>query len=225
MQRLFVIFLTAFLFLPAAKVTAETQYINDEVRVPVRTGAGNGFRIIHKGIKSGTKLNVKEISEDGDWAHIVTEGGLEGWVRKQYLSKQPTAALLVNQAQLTAEKKSAQVAYLQNELKALQEKLDNVGSTCKTIENNKNTCDLELKELRALSTDAIRLNDRYQTLLTEHELIKTEFDSLQAENSSLRSDSTINQWMVGAALVLLGVVLALLVPSLRGKKNQSEWRN
>lgn len=219
-------FTLVFLFFSCAHAAmADTQYINDEVYVPVRSGAGNQFRIIHKGIKSGTKLDVKETSSDGDWVRVVTESGLEGWVRKQYLTSKPTAQLLLTNAQLNAEKKSAQVAYLQTELQTLKTQMTELESSCGQIESNKNTCDLELKEIRALSADAINLGDRYQRLLAKHDMTQTQFDTLQAENDRLRSDGTINQWLMGAGLVFSGVLLTFVLSGLKGKSRQSEWKS
>ena len=54
-----------------ATVTAtaqETVYVNDKLFVPIRTGAGGDYRIIHKGIPSGTAITQFRLSEDGDWA-------------------------------------------------------------------------------------------------------------------------------------------------------------
>ena len=45
----------------------ETQYISDMVLVPVRSGAGSQFRIVNRGLPSGTALLVYAQSDDGEW--------------------------------------------------------------------------------------------------------------------------------------------------------------
>ena len=45
----------------------DTQYISDMVLVPVRSGAGSEFRILNRGLPSGTALLVFGQSDDGEW--------------------------------------------------------------------------------------------------------------------------------------------------------------
>ena len=77
---------------------ADIRYITDVAYVPMRSGAGNDYRIIHYGLKSGLKLNVLEYP-DGDWAKVQTPSGREGWIQKQYLVKKPIASDLLEKAQ------------------------------------------------------------------------------------------------------------------------------
>ena len=73
-----------------APVYAAAAWIGDEIYVPMRAGAGTGYRIVHRGIKSGTRVEL--LGEEGDWIHI-RYGNREGYVEKQYISRTPTAAL------------------------------------------------------------------------------------------------------------------------------------
>jgi len=76
--------------------TAQSQdirYVSDTNTVPLRSGAGNEFRIVHRGIPSGTKLTVARNSADGVWSEITTERGTSGWIRSQYLMAEKPAKL------------------------------------------------------------------------------------------------------------------------------------
>ena len=83
----------------------------------------------------------------------------------------------------------------------------------------------ELRKIRALSADAINLNQRYQDLLEKHELVQTEFDAVRAENDRLKSNNTINQWLFGAGLVIFGMFLMLVLPAFTRQKRYSDWAN
>ena len=85
----------------------ETQYISDMVLVPVRSGAGANYRIVNRGLPSGTALLVFDQSEDGEWAEIETRGGTRGWIPTQYLQKDPPAGLLINDLRLELEQVGA----------------------------------------------------------------------------------------------------------------------
>ena len=201
---------------------AETRYISDVVLVPVRSGAGNQFRIIHSGIRSGTKMTVLE-DPGGDWTKIRTEGGMEGWVRTQYLTSQPTAQLQLNDAQTRLKNATQKAQSLEEQLQTLEAEHDSLNKEASQQAQERDTYAEELQKLKVLSADAVNLNQRYQELLQRHEMIQTEFDAVRAENDRLKSDQTINQWLFGAGLMILGMILMLVLPALKPKKRHSEW--
>lgn len=202
---------------------AQTRYISDVVLVPVRSGAGNQYRIIHSGIKSGTKMTVLEEDPSGDWTKIRTERGMEGWVRTQYLTNSPTAALQLEQAQATLNQALERAETLEQRLSELQTEHQSLSQQAAQDSSERDTYAEELRELRELSADAVNLNQRYRELLQRHELIQTEFDAIKAENDRLKADQTINQWLFGAGLMILGMILMLILPALKPKKRHSEW--
>lgn len=202
---------------------AETRYISDVVLVPVRSGAGNQFRIIHSGIPSGTQMTVLEEDQSGEWAKIRTQRGMEGWLPKQYLTATPTAQLQLDQAKATVAAAVKKAQTLEERLQTLQDEHDTLSTQAARESQERDTYAEELRELKALSADAVNLNQRYQELLTRHEMIQTEFDAINAENDRLKSDQTVNQWLFGAGLMILGMILMLVLPALRPKKRHSEW--
>ena len=54
---------------------AETVWLSDMLWVNVRTGPTDNNRVL-KTIKSGTRMEVLEKAEDGDYYHVRTENGL-----------------------------------------------------------------------------------------------------------------------------------------------------
>lgn len=203
---------------------AETRYITDTQYIPIRSGGGNQFRIVHRGLKSGTKLTVIEAPE-GDWAHIKTDGGTEGWIRKQYLINQPTAALRLDTAQDQLTKATKRIAQLESNLTNLKSEHTSLSSTGQKLSTEHQQLTEKYNKLKSLSADAVSLNHRYQELLTKHELLKTEFDTVHAENDRLKSDKTINQWLFGAGLIILGMILMLILPALKPQKSSGDWVN
>ena len=69
--------------IPALSFGEEQRYITDEILVPVRSGAGGEYRIVNKGLSSGTPITQFSLSEDGIWAEVETRGGTRGWLRAQ----------------------------------------------------------------------------------------------------------------------------------------------
>ena len=215
--------LTAGLILAIATtgiMAAETAYVSDVLHVPVRSGAGTQFRIVHAGLPSGTRVQVVEV--DGDWSLITTDAGVEGWTRNQYLVSQPTARIQLAQLEQRHERVQQQNESLTAKASELQQENAQLQAQLRQLQQKAGEATEELSEIKALSADAISLNRRHQELLEQHQILQTDVDMLRAKNDRLESDQTINQWIYGAALVLLGVILSIIIPALKPKK-RSDW--
>lgn len=222
MNKMFTGLLLAWL---AVASHADTQYITDVVYVPMRSGAGSEFRIIQAALKSGTPMTVLNMPEDSEWAQVRTPSGLDGWVRKQYLSDTPTARLQLNDALQQLNTAKTRVAELERTLAALKAEHASLTQARQSTAANNSELAEELRNLKALSADAINLSQRYKELLARHDLMQTEFDAVQAENDRLQGDQTVNQWLFGAGLVIVGMFLMLILPVLKPRKRSSEWRD
>jgi SH3 domain protein len=80
---------TAGLSLPT-QVLAETRYVSDELKVPMRSGASNQHRII-RFLKSGTPLKVLETDDETGFSKIELSDGKDGWVENGDMMSQPSA--------------------------------------------------------------------------------------------------------------------------------------
>ncbi|WP_394203365.1 TIGR04211 family SH3 domain-containing protein [Marinagarivorans algicola] len=199
---------------------AVDNYVTDNFFVPLRSGAGNDFRITNSRIRSGTKLIILE-SPPGDWAKIQLPGGTQGWMRKQYILNGPTAKMQLNaalSAQKAAEEQLVKYTALLNQLQSQHRDLQkNSGSTDKQFAD----LSARFQNLKMLSEDAVNLNTRYRNLLAEHEVLMTQQDALKAENDMLRNDQTVKHWIYAFLLIIAGVVLTLIIPALRPPKRHS----
>lgn len=72
--------LSAVVLLSVASSSAHAAagYVSDQLRVPLRSGASNGHRII-KFLRSGTALTI--VDTEGDFSEVKTTGGDKtGWI-------------------------------------------------------------------------------------------------------------------------------------------------
>lgn len=223
-MRAILILAACLLFSPFAQAQTR-QYVSDEMFVPVRSGAGNQYRIIYSRLSTGTEISLLEKSADGEWAHIKLASGTEGWVPAQYLSNSPPARTQLESAQTKLAATSERARALEAELAALRSEHGGMSTQTEQLANERDACMEELQTLKTLSADAVNLNDRYRELLARHGMMQTERDALQAENDSLKADRTISHWLFGAGLLIAGMLLMLILPSLRPKKRNSDWVN
>ena len=72
----------------------KTVYVIDEFLVPLRETPCSRCTIVHRGIKTGSKMRLLEVV-DG-WGHVITARGIEGWMESQYLIDEPIARIKLN---------------------------------------------------------------------------------------------------------------------------------
>ncbi|MEJ2443346.1 MAG: TIGR04211 family SH3 domain-containing protein [Exilibacterium sp.] len=199
----------------------ETRYISDQIYVPLRSGNGNQYRIINRGLPSGTKLLLLE--EDGEWSRVKTEKGIEGWVPNHYLQNEPVAKSKLAQAEEKIVELLDLNEQLESQLNQIQAQNQELDTTASNSQTQAQQLRDELIQIKQISADAIELHQRHQALLKQQQLLQTEIDVLEAENERLENKSLHTWFLYGAGAVLLGVLIAVIVPRLRPRKRHSEW--
>lgn len=206
-----------------AYAQAAVRYITDVLYVPIRSGQGNQYRIINSSLKSGAKLFLLEEGESGEWSKVRTESGLEGWIPNQYLLENEPSRLKLNRAQAEIATISKQNKTLQRENQVLKSTNTELGDKASKASQSQSKMSEELQSIKTLSANAIELEKRYTDMLERHQLLQTENDVLTAENEKLRNDNRVNFMLYGVGILLIGVILAYLIPALKPKKRYAEW--
>ena len=202
----------------------DTRYVSDKQFVPLRSGAGNQYRIVHRGIPSGTKLRVGRTSEDGVWSEITTERGTSGWIRTQYLMKEVPAQLRVESAEQRAQVATDKSATLARELEALQAERGDLQSRLNSSGSELDSVSAELSNLKQISSKAVQLDIDNRRLVEDAENLRSKVEMLEGENQRLQDKLRSEDFLNGALAVMLGVIITLVVPRLVPKRRrQSEW--
>ena len=211
------------LCLPAANAQ-DTQYISDMVLVPVRSGAGSDYRIVNRGLPSGTALLIYGQSDDGEWTEVETRGGTRGWIPTQYLQQEPPAGLLINDMRLELEQVRGERDRVVSQLNQSSSEVNEADETIVSLNTRLESTEAELTEVKRVSAAALDLDLMNQQLVAELESERSDADLLRLENVRLRERIANNQIMDGALAVLLGVILAIVAPRLwPKKKRQDGW--
>ncbi|MAZ88711.1 MAG: peptide-binding protein [Cellvibrionaceae bacterium] len=208
---------------PAPASAEEYRWVSDVLYVPLRSGKGNKFRILDRGLKTGTRLEFISQDDEGGWTEVKSEKGEVGYIRSQYLIDTPTAALQLASTRQKLARVESQFKALKGELSSTTSKKQNLSSTLSKLENENQQLQQELTDIKRISADAVQLHERHQTLMHDHQIIQTELDVLKAENQRLANDSRNTFFFYGACAVGLGAFIAWIAPSLRRRKRFSEW--
>jgi SH3 domain protein len=203
--------------------TAASLYISDQLYVPVRKGQGNEFTIVHKGLPSGTKITLVE--RDTDWTKVTTAEGITGWVRNQFLDDNPPAKVLLVAANRKIERISKNLVELNAEKQSLLENYTQTQASLKKVDKQATSSEAELSALKSISASAIESHQRLQSVAQKMQLLQTENDVLKSENDSLRRSESTTFFLYGVFTVLLGMLIAVILPKLRSSKRQNGWIN
>ena len=205
----------------ASSAVAETRYVSDRLEIQMRTGKGTQFRILRM-LPSGTALDVLEVDQENGYSRVRAPGGVEGWVLSRYLMKGQAA-----RDRLTdAEKKLAELELENRKLKTsfgdLKEEKGSTEQERRELDKQNRKLSQELEEIRRTASSALAIDTENKDLKSKIVAYERQLQTLQQENEGLK-DRTARDWfMVGAGVVILGMIIGLIIPRIRWRK-KSSW--
>ncbi|MEJ2143254.1 MAG: TIGR04211 family SH3 domain-containing protein [Gammaproteobacteria bacterium] len=203
-----------------ASVLAETIYVSDHLVITIRSGKGTQYQII-KTAPSGTKLEVLTDTDEG-YTYVRTPDGVEGWVRSQYLTKEPIAKVRLERAEARLAKLKEENQLLKTELKSLRSKSASLEEKNKSLSGSSKSLDKELAHLKQVAARPLQLDNENRKLQQANVTLEKEIQLLSQENQVLK-DRSQREWFIAGALVLLGgLIIGLIIPKIRWKKS-SGW--
>ncbi len=207
-----------------AVAAQETRYITDILYVPLRSGQGTEFRIVHRGLPSGTRLTVQETNQDSGYARVVTDNGTEGWMLSRYLTEQEPAADRLEALQALYDNLVGDEGSLRSQLVEARTALDGTQGRVAELERALKTSETELQDLKRLSSNALNLDITNRRLTEESQVMHTRIEVLEAENQRLKDSEDSRAFVNGALAVLGGVLIALIAQRLRPRpRSSSSW--
>ncbi len=200
---------------------AETRYVSDRLEIQMRTGKGTQFKILRM-LPSGTALEVLEVDQQNGYSRVRSAGGVEGWVLNRYLMKGKAARDRLAEAEkelarleLENRKLSASVGELKNAKGSVDQER---GALSK--ENRK--LSQELEAIRRTASSALAIDAENKDLKSKIVAYERQAQTLKQENEGLK-DRTARDWfMVGAGVIILGMIIGLIIPRIRWRK-KSSW--
>ena len=172
-------------------------------------------------LRSGTPVEVLEKDKDSGYS-LVRAQGKEGWVLSRYLMKGP-----VPRDQLVAAEKK--LAELELENRKLMTAMQSLKSEKGEIEKANSSMDAdyrkvsqELAEIKRTASSALVIDSENKDLKSRLVALERNLQTLQQENESLK-DRTARDWfMLGAGVLLIGILVGLVIPRIRWRK-KSSW--
>lgn len=201
--------------------TAETRYVSDRLDIQMRTGKGTKFRILRM-LPSGTALEVLEIDKQTGYTRVRAPGGVEGWVLTRVLMKGQAARDKLADAEKRLASLELENRKLSSSFHTLKTEKGSADQELGKFDKENRKLSQELDNIRRTASSSLAIDAENRELKSRIVAYERQVQSLQQENSGLK-DRTARDWfMVGAGVVVLGMIIGLIIPRIRWRK-KSSW--
>jgi SH3 domain protein len=200
---------------------AETRYVSDLLEITMRSGKGTSYGITRM-LRSGTPVEVLEMDKKTGYTKVRTSSGKEGWVLTRFLMKGQAARDRLAAAEKSLAELELENRKMETAMTALKEEKTALQASLDTVQGESRSVSQELSEIKRTASSALAIDSENKDLKGRVVALERKLQTLQQENESLR-DRTARDWfMVGAAVVVLGIVVGLIIPRIRWRK-RSSW--
>ena len=201
------IFISLSLLLIATAGFAETRYISDVLVVTVRSNTGNNYQTVEN-LKTATPVEV--LSEDQTYVKVRTPEGKEGYILRQYVTKELPKAVQIERL----EKETAALKeQLQQQQQSSADKLANADANLAKIAELKEQLQVandnlgkvknEYDSLLQNSQNVVSLSTENEDLIEQNKQLNNELVVLREENRNFHRSNMI-QWFLAGGGVFFG---------------------
>jgi SH3 domain protein len=206
----------------SATALARTAYVTDELKITLRSGESATHRILRM-LPTGTKLTVVSDNPQTGYSKVRLDAGTEGYVLSRQLLSQPVARdrLAAAEAEVAALKAapgelSSRLANLTDQHKALQ-------IEHKNLQEAKRQVDQEYAALQRTASNSVRIANERNELRKQVASLTREIEDVKQQNRELENKTAQNWFLIGAGVVVGGIILGLILPHLRVRRRKSSW--
>ncbi|EIN2097189.1 SH3 domain-containing protein [Salmonella enterica] len=181
----------------------ETRYVSDELNTWVRSGPGDNYRLVGT-VNAGEQVTL--LQSDANYGQIKDSSGRTAWIPLKELNTTPSLR--------------TRVPDLENQVKTLTDKLNNIDTTW-----NQRTANMQQK---VAQSDSVINGLKEENQKLKNELIVAQ-KKVSAANLQLddKQRTIIMQWfMYGGGVLGIGLLLGLVLPHMiPSRKRKDRWMN
>ena len=210
------------LLLCSAGALAKTAYVTDELQITLRSGEGTEFRILRM-LPTGERLTVLSTNEQNGYSKVRTQAGAEGYVLTRQLVDQPVARDRLAAAEAEVRSLKAAPGELSSRLAALTEQHSALQKEHEALKQAKTLVDQEYAALQRTASNAVRIANERNELRKQLTSLTREVEDIKQQNRELENKTAQNWFLIGAGVVVGGILIGLILPHLRVRRRKSSW--
>ncbi len=207
----------------STQAQAETRYVTDQFKIMMRSGEGVQHKII-KALPSGTALSLIERHAKTGYSKVSTkDGGAIGYVLTRQLMNLPSARSRLAAAEGKLKIAQKEPEQLKNRLATAHSKLKKLSTDFSQLQKIKNRTAKELTTIRNTAADAIRMSEERIELRKNVANLTHQLEDLKQKNRDLSNQNTRNWFLIGAAVIIAGILIGLILPRLHIQRRRDSW--
>lgn len=181
----------------------ETRYISDNVFLYMHSGPGTQYRITGT-VKAGETVTFLQKDDASGYTQIKTARNKVAWIDGKYLTNRESLKVRTPKLQAELDKAKAKLATIKDDNKRFFAEKD--------------------QEISAQAATIAALTADNNALKTEAERLQVENQALAGRLDTKEEDEQHRFFMLGAAVLAIGLLAGLIIPSLRiRKKSRDGW--
>jgi SH3 domain protein len=205
----------------SATPPSAATYVSDTVEVPLRAGASSRYKIIGL-VRGSSPVEVLKVDAAKRYTFIRTSAGARGWLPSNQLTN-----TLGSHEQLTAtrqelEQLKARYFELQQHVDGLVGKPDGEAKSYPRLYDEALRLRQQLAQYRKVAADTVAIDERNKTLQERVVAVERELKIVQQENQTLRNDNNTIRFLMGAVILGVCLLVAVMMPRIREQK-RAQW--
>jgi SH3 domain protein len=209
------------LLLGFSTVYAEDRWVTDDFEIMLRSGKSSKQRIV-KQLTTGTKVELIKVDEESGFTEVKVASGETGWVLTRYLQAIPTAGLRLPPVEQQLKRSKSEQAVLRKEISTLKKEQQTLKREVADLQSSNRSSQNQLDRITKLASDPIKVDDQNQQLMEQVNENRQTITRLEAENIQLASRANREWFLVGGAVLVLGMLLGIIIPRV-AQRNKSSW--
>jgi SH3 domain protein len=192
------------LFLFSTAVLAETKYINDKMKITLRTGPANDRKIIAL-LSVGQKVEVLKPGEE--WTQVRSDDGKEGWVVSRFLTDKMPSSIELDVLKNKHQALLARDTLLLEENKTLKGENNAFSNDLADTKKKLQALNTSYESLKTASTEFLDLQSKYKKMSAKLAEQTQKADKYEEDLTKLLWNKNIKWFLSGAGVLILGFII------------------
>jgi SH3 domain protein len=192
------------LFLFSTAVSAETKYINDKMKITLRTGPANDRKIIAL-LSIGQQVEVLKPGEE--WTQVRSGDGKEGWVVSRFLTDKMPSSIELEVLKNKHQALLARDALLLEENKTLKAENDAFSDDLAATKKKLQALNTSYESLKTASAEFLDLQSKYKKMSAKLAEQTQKADKYEEDLTKLLWNKNIKWFLSGAGVLILGFII------------------
>ena len=219
--KFLLLFSLGMLVFVVSSAQAEDRWVTDEFEIMMRSGKGSKQRIVRQ-LRSGTRLEVLKVDEESGYSKVRISSGDEGWVLSRYLRATQTSKLKLPAVEKKLQSTKTQNAELKKDIAGLKKERQSLQGEVAELQANNSSLQGQVDRITKLSANTIQVDDQNRQLKKRLFDSDKQIDALESNNTQLGSRADREWFLVGGAVLAIGLLLGLIIPRINWRK-KSSW--